>query len=175
MHRMWRTTLLWPGLAELWVVGRWSALAVALVAAIAVDVLLLLTVGWSELVGPSLRMALWGGFGVLWVITVGWSLRRWRNSSNTSDDSFPIALDHYLCGDYYQAERVLGGLLRRDIRDIEARLMLATLFRHTGRLTEAAEELDTLGRYEGAVRWKWEVAREREFLTRAKELKAAAA
>ena len=78
-------------------------------------------------------------------------------------------------GDYYRAEHVLEGLLRRNLRDVDARLMLATLLRHTGRLDEAAGELDALARLEGAGKWELEMRREREFLTEAKTDKATAA
>ena len=78
-------------------------------------------------------------------------------------------------GDYYQAEHVLEGLLRRNLRDVDARLMLATLLRHTGRLDEAAGQLDTLARFEGAGKWELEMRRERELLAEAKTHKATAA
>jgi cytochrome c-type biogenesis protein CcmH/NrfG len=80
-----------------------------------------------------------------------------------------------LKGDYYQAEHVLEELLRRNLRDVDARLMLATLLRHTGRLDEAAGQLDTLVRLEGASKWQWEIEQERDLLAEAKTEKATAA
>jgi hypothetical protein len=53
--------------------------------------------------------------------------------------------------------------------------MLATLMRRTGRLDEAAGQLDTLSRFEGAEKWGLEIRQERERLTEAKEQKATAA
>jgi Flp pilus assembly protein TadD len=76
-----------------------------------------------------------------------------------------VALDHYLKGDYYQAEQVLEGLLRQNIRDLEARLMLATLLRHAGRGDEARRQLETLARFEGAGKWELEIQAERQLLT----------
>ena len=180
MRKMRWTTCLWPGLPQLWTYGSWSGLALALGAAVVLDLLLLVSFGWSELVDQSVRNILWAAFGVFWVVAVGWSARqcRRRAAAGTPDprkDPFAEALDLYLKGDYYQAEHVLEGLLRRNLRDVDARLMLATLLRHTGRLDEAAGQLDTLARFEGAGKWELEMRRERELLAEAKTHKATAA
>ena len=180
MREMRWTTCLWPGLPQLWTYGTWSGLALALGTAALLDLLLLVSFGWSELVDQSVRNTLWAAFGVFWVVAVGWSARqcRRRAAAGTLDprkDPFAEALDLYLKGDYYQAEHVLEGLLRRNLRDVDARLMLATLLRHTGRLDEAAGQLDTLARFEGAGKWELEMRRERELLREAKTHKATAA
>jgi cytochrome c-type biogenesis protein CcmH/NrfG len=44
--------------------------------------------------------------------------------------------------------------------------MLATLYRHTRRYDEAAKQLDRLDRLDEAVKWRWEIERERELLKR---------
>jgi hypothetical protein len=180
MHRMRWITCLWPGLPQLWTYGSWSGLAVAVGAAVVLDLLLLASFGWSELVSPSWRITLWAAFGVCWLIAAGWSARqcRRRAAAGNSDpraDNFAEALDCYLKGDYYQAEHVLEWLLRRNLRDLDARLMLATLLRHTGRLDEAREQLDTLARFEGAEKWQREIQQERNLLAGAKTEKATAA
>jgi thioredoxin-like negative regulator of GroEL len=93
-------------------------------------------------------------------------------SGQTGKDGFPEALEHYLRGDYYQAEQVLDGLLRQNMRDLDARLMLATLFRRAGRFEEATRQLDTLVRFEGAGKWELEIRGERRRLAGAKAHKA---
>jgi hypothetical protein len=180
MRRMRSIMCLWPGLPQLWTYGSWSGLAVAIGAAIVLDVLLLVSFGWSELIGPSVRSTLWAALGVVWVVADAWSARQCRRRANagdtdTKEEPFAEALDHYLKGDYYQAERVLEGLLRRNVRDVDARLMLATLLRHTGRLDEAKQQLDALAKFEGADKWHWEMRRERELLAEVKRRKAVAA
>jgi hypothetical protein len=180
MRKMRWFVYLWPGLAQLWTYGSWSGLTVAIGAAVGLDLLLLASFGWSELIGPSVRNTLWAAFGVSWIITASWSARQCGRrtaveSVDPRQDGFATALDHYLKGDYYQAEQVLEGLLRRNFRDLEARLMLATLLRHTGRLDEAVGQLDTLARFEGAGKWELEMRRERELLVEAKSQKATAA
>src|SRR5690606_39667294 len=57
---------------------------------------------------------------------------------------------HYLQGDWVATERTLHQLLKQDARDAQSRLMLATLWRHQGRLSEAARQLDKLERLETA-------------------------
>ena len=55
-----------------------------------------------------------------------------------SDQWFREAQAAYLAGDWVSAEQTLLKLLRHDARDAEARLMLATLWRHEGRLDAAS-------------------------------------
>jgi hypothetical protein len=180
MRRMPRTTYLWPGLPQVWAYGSWAGLAVAIGVAVVLDVLLLVSFGWSELLGPNWRTALWAVFGAAWIGASLWSLRDCRRrtvvgSPDPNADTFAEALGDYLRGDYYQAEHVLESLLRRNLRDVDARLMLATLLRRTGRLDEATQQLDTLARFEGAGKWELEIRRERELLAEVKTRKATAA
>jgi cytochrome c-type biogenesis protein CcmH/NrfG len=74
-----------------------------------------------------------------------------------------------LKGNWFEAERELNKLLRRDNRDLEARLMLATLLRHTKRFDEATRQLNVLVRLEGAKRWELEIRREGELITEARK------
>jgi hypothetical protein len=180
MRRMRWTVCLWPGLPQLWMFGSWSGLAVALGTAIVLDLLLLVSFGWSELIGLGVRSAMWVAFGVFWIVAAGWSRKQClrqtaEQAPDSQQDAFAEALDYYLKGDSYQAEHLLEGLLQRSLRDLEARLMLATLLRHEGRFDEAVEQLDTLSRFEGADKWELEMRREREFLAGAKKQKALAA
>ena len=180
MRRMPWTTCLWPGLPQLWIYGSWAGLALALGMAAALDALVLVTFGWSELMAPALRSALWAVFGLFWVSAAVWSAVYCRRqaaaeSPSVAEDGFTEALDHYLKGDYYQAEQILEELLRRNLRDVDARLMLATILRHTDRREEATRQLDTLVRLEGAGKWHWEIERERDLLAEARTEEAAAA
>ena len=53
-------------------------IGLALGAAVVLDLLLLVSFGWSELIGQSLRNTLWVAFGVFWVVAAGWSVRQCR-------------------------------------------------------------------------------------------------
>jgi hypothetical protein len=172
MRKTPRMTYLWPGLPQLWQYGSWGGLAIAVVAACLLDLLLIAGFGWSELLSGNLRMALWAGLAVAWVAGIAWSAVQCRRQAalgnfGQGQDPFAKALDHYLQGDYYQTEQILDGLLRRNARDVEARLMLATMLRHLGRTDEAAKHLDMLSRFEGAARWELEIENERDLLEEA--------
>jgi thioredoxin-like negative regulator of GroEL len=155
-------------------------LALAIGAAAVLDVLLLVSFGWSELIGQNLRNTAWVVFAAAWAVAVGWSIRERRRQAvlrrvNPQQDAFVEALEHYLKGDYYQTEQLLAGLIGRNARDLEARLMLATLLRHSGRVAEAAGQLDALGRLEGAEKWQFEMEEERQLLAEAETPAASAA
>lgn len=180
MRRMRQIACLWPGLPQLWAFGSWSGLFLALVTAILLDLMILISFGWSELIGENWRITGWVAFGVFWIVASAWSVKTYRRraaveSPDRREDNFSEAVDHYLKGDYYQTEHVLGELLLQNLRDVDARLMLATLMRHTGRFDEAVGELDTLTRFEGADKWELEIQHERKLLAEAKTLKVTAA
>jgi hypothetical protein len=65
--------------------------------------------------------------------------------------------------------------LGREPRDLEARLMLATLLRHTRRLEDARRELELIERFEGSGKWAWEIRQERAILAQAAEASQAEA
>jgi thioredoxin-like negative regulator of GroEL len=131
------------------------------------------TFGWSELVAQRWLRAAWLVLVAAWVGSVVLSLlgtgrRVSRGQADLAEDAFEKALEHYLKGDWFQAERLLSERLCSSADDLETRLMMATLLRHTGRLEEAAAQLDLLERFEGAGKWEWEIRRERELLAQAK-------
>ena len=61
---------LWPGLPQMWLHGNWSGLVVALGAAVLLDVLLLVSFGWTELIGQNLRNILWTIFVAAWIAAI---------------------------------------------------------------------------------------------------------
>ena len=165
-------THLWPGLSQLWAYGSWPGLALALVFAGILNGLMFVSFGWSELIDPGLRNITWGGFGISRVIAAFWSARRCRRIMaaemlDPKEDPFGKAIDHYLQGDYPQTEQILESLLRRNARDLEARLMLATLCGAWIGPRKRFDNLSMLERLEGAGRWELEMQQERELLAEA--------
>jgi len=165
MRRMPWATYLWPGLGQLCERGGWLALAEAVAAAFLLNVTLVCTFVWSETITPDLRTGLWLFVAATWLIgailaIVGSA----RKETDGLKDNFSEVLQHYLKGDWFQTERLLLSLLRKNARDLEAHLMMATLLRHTARVKEAAEQLDLLVRLDGAEKWELEIRRERELL-----------
>jgi hypothetical protein len=171
MGRMPWATYLWPGLPQLGKHGSWSSLAVAVGFAALVNAALVGSLVWSELLTPPVRMITWLAVTVLWAGSALVSLRGRAEPAAKpagTEDAYREALDHYLKGNWFEAECVLGGLLRQDPRDLEARLLLATLLRHTGRIEEARQQLDRLERFEGSGKWALEIHRERQGLDEAR-------
>jgi len=169
VRRMPKVTYLWPGLPQLWTWGDWYALGIAVAASIALNVALLTSFGWRELVAPPVRIALWTGLAIAWATAAAatelWNRRRDAPQNLVrSQDCFAEAVQCYLKEDYYRAECLLKDLLGRDHRDVDARLMLATLMRRTGRFREAGDQLDLLARIDGAEKWDLEIRRERNVL-----------
>jgi hypothetical protein len=126
---------------------------------------------WSELASPGVRTLVWVVVGLVWVVSVvaafRWDRRQatWQETDAVRD-AFAAAQDHYLKGNWFEAERILSGLLAENPRDVDAGLMRATLFRHTGRFGEAAGELERVERFESSRKWELEIRRERELLQR---------
>jgi hypothetical protein len=164
---------LWPGLPQIWLRRPWNGLAKAVGAAVVLNAVLLSSFGWSELVSPGMRKVLGGAVVLFWTSSAvaGYSQTRWRSKRKPAEpakDTFLEAQDLYLRGDFFQAECLLVEMLGRNERDLDARLMLATLYRHNRRYEEATKQLDVLVRYEGSEKWEWEIERERVMISEAK-------
>jgi hypothetical protein len=162
-------TFFWPGFPQLWMRGSWLALAVAVGAGSMLNAALLGTLVWRELLPLEVRNALWMAIGLIWAAAALYSfflepdLPPHQRLDHT-EDPFPKAVVEYLRGNWYEAERTLAALLRRDVRDVQARLLLAALLRRVGRLEEAGRQLDTLTRFETADSWQLEIQRERQLI-----------
>ncbi|HTU24280.1 MAG TPA: hypothetical protein VMF30_02710, partial [Pirellulales bacterium] len=150
---------LWPGLPQLWFEGAWSGLALALGFGVLLNGLLLASLVWVELITSAVRLVAWVALAVIWAgsgLFVAWSggLRDSAAARQARDDLFRGALGEYLKGAWFEAETLLGELLAEDSRDVDARLMLASLLRHTRRPLEARRQLDELCRLEKAEKWR---------------------
>jgi len=174
-------TYLWPGLGQLWIRGDWSALVLAAVGAVLLNAALLGSLVWTELFTGDVLGGLWVAVGLTWVSGVVYSNftppRRAAEpepTTPTADDRFPLAIQHYLKGNWFESERLLTAALRRNVRDLPSRLMLVTLLRRRGRLDEAEGQLDTLERFDGAEHWLPEINRERQLIIEADEALARA-
>jgi cytochrome c-type biogenesis protein CcmH/NrfG len=76
-------------------------------------------------------------------------------------------MSEYLQGSWFEAETKLLGLLRSAPRDVEARLLVATLLRRTRRHAEALDQLDRLERLRDAAKWSREISEERQHIAAA--------
>jgi hypothetical protein len=159
---------LWPGLPQLWTYGLWSGLVLAIGFGVLVNLLLAASFVWVELVSSDHLRLGWLATAALWgasaAITVRW---KWNHTAPkamaTAEALFREALSEYLQGNWFEAEARLNQLLGRWPGDVEARLLLATLLRHTRRHDTALEQLERLERLKDADHWQQEIAAERRW------------
>lgn len=155
----------WPGLARLWSEGAWSGICLAIGFALLFNLCLICTFVWGDLIPNGYRVLLGAATSLYWML--GWvdSHRFLGNQSlvpvgQRQLDLFLAARGEYLRGEWEKSEELLSRILANDPRDVEARLMLATLMRHCGRIDEAREHLRRLQRLERAGYWNMEIERE---------------
>jgi len=155
----------WPGLGRIWRDGAVSGLFAALGFAMLLNLSLLMTWIWSDLLPEGVRVLLWSVTAFAWII--GWfdssrflANHRLVSAQDGQLDLFLAARREYLKCEWGRSEDVLCSILHETPRDVEARLMLATLNRHQGRIPEAREHLRRLQRLERAGDWNMEIERE---------------
>ncbi|QEG24082.1 tetratricopeptide repeat protein [Mariniblastus fucicola] len=171
----------WPGLPGLWYRGRWSSLMLAITFAILLNLTIVASFIWTGIFNDDSFPAIaWPVLLLIWFSSVVIARRNLPDvMSLTKDDRFPAndsepegAIDalfiearrEYLKGHWNEAQSLLQRQLKHYPRDIESRLMLATLFRHTRQFDEATKQLNQVEKYDPAINWKNEIARERELL-----------
>src|SRR5665213_873096 len=95
---------LWPGLPQLWRRGDWSGLALALGFSLLLNLVLLTTLVWTELVSPPVEKTAWMALGGVWLASAVLSWRSLRRSPQlkrgTNQDLFPQAIREYLKGNW---------------------------------------------------------------------------
>jgi len=185
-RKIHKTAYFWPGLPQLWNRGSWAGLLVAVGFTALANVLLLATLVFSEWLALETRLIGSAVLAVVWLLA-RWQSRTERlafrlNATEATDATdeqelsdeeaserppaerdlfFREAQGHYLSDDWVATEQVLLKMLKQDARDVESRLMLATLWRHQGRGAEAVRQLDRIERLEAASNWQHEIAAER--------------
>lgn len=176
--RTHRAAYFWPGLPQLWMRGSWAGLLVAVGFTALLNVLLWATLVFGEWLPLETQLIGYAVLSVIWLLA-RWQTRAERRANLAANDEldqsdgstegvpserdglFREAQGHYLRNDWVATEQLLLKLLKQESRDVESRLMLATLWRHQGRLAEAQRQLDRVARLEAAEPWKHEIAAER--------------
>jgi tetratricopeptide (TPR) repeat protein len=135
------------------------------------------TILWPDWLTSTERGLLWAALGVAWLTGVAWSYRFVRQHTQRSQrralpDPFPQAIHAYLAGNLAQAESLVRAILRESPRDVEAALLLATIWRRRGRLDAAEKLLRNLARLDVAHPWLWEIERELVRVAQAREEQA---
>jgi tetratricopeptide (TPR) repeat protein len=167
-------TILWPGLARLWLRGQWGGLGIALLFAALLNGLLVTTFLWPRVIGTNDAAVVFNIVG-WFVVLCFWGASVWTTwhllprlkpgaDARGDDTLFLRAQTEYLKGNWYDAERLLEQLLGESPRDADAHLLLAGLYRHTRRYDEARQRLDSLERLDGGAKWLFEIDEERRRL-----------
>ena len=179
----WGPSLLccWPGLPGLWYRGRWSSLFLAVTFGILLNLTIIASFIWTGVFQDDAFPVI--AWPVLLLTWFGSAMIAKRNlpdvMSLTKEDPILVADEEseaivdalfiearreYLKGHWNEAQSLLQRQLKHYPRDIEARLMLATLFRHTRQFDDAVIQLNQVEKFDPAINWKNEIARERELL-----------
>lgn len=177
MQRATWITCCWPGLPQLWLRGQWRGLLAAGAFAALFNLGLAVTFIWPQWWPAAWCQILWGGLGLTWCITAIQSCRFIAGCKNSmiidtdrdwarrnEDDYFTRAQALYLKQNWFEAEQCLSSAISVNAHDVDAFLMLISLFRHTGRHEEAKEILRHVNTLETNDKWKWELMREQELL-----------
>jgi tetratricopeptide (TPR) repeat protein len=165
----------WPGLPGLWRRGLTSSLIIGVGFAILLNLALVSTFLWPRLLGEAFPIVTWPTILLVWSTSIFSSYKSMPNWAETpkiaeaeepkqSDALFIRAQQEYLKGDWEEAERLLRRCLEIWPRDIEARLLLATLLRHSRRLFDASGELAHLLKYDESINWISEIRREEKLI-----------
>ncbi|MCO6046837.1 hypothetical protein NG895_23305 [Aeoliella sp. ICT_H6.2] len=180
---------LWPGLPHLWVEGSWAGLALAIGFTALVNLAIVNLFIWPELMEPRAKWVGGAALFALWVAAL-WEtrgeLRRQAERRRAAEEDRPdpeteqLALQQaeadqqlmaaqrsYLAGDWIAAERTLLELIKVNKHDIEAQLLLATLWRHLGRTRHAVRRLGRIARLDAAAPWRFEIEQELALATAA--------
>jgi hypothetical protein len=145
-------------------------LATAAVFAAGLNAALMASFVASHVLTSSGRWAVWGLLLSFWAICVRRGAARlsqiYGGDGRFNEALFRQAQEEYLKGQWFEAESLLLRLVRDEPADVEGRLILATLYRHTRRGDLAEAQLGQIERYPHAARWGWEIHQERNALKR---------
>lgn len=174
---------LWPGLPHLWVEGSWAGLVLAIGFTALVNLAIVNLFVWPELLEVRAKWVGGGALVALWLAAL-WEtrgeLRRQAAKRRAqaeegpdpdaerqaeADRQFMAAQRLYLAGDWTQTERKLLELIKANKQDVEAQLLLATVWRHLGRTRHAERRLRKLARLEIATPWAYEIERELQLVS----------
>lgn len=165
----------WPGLPGLWFRGQVSSLLVAIGFSILLNLALVSSFLWPWSLGETFPMVAWPMVLLIWGCSALVAYRGLPDLMavptsekvavpDRPDTLFIQAQREYLGGHWEEAETLLLRRIQRQPRDAEARLLLATMLRHTRRLDEATNQLDDLERYDESLEWRFEIDRERHLI-----------
>ena len=158
-------TLVWPGLPWLWLRGSMAGLVLAVAFAVTVDVAIVTTFIWPDLVEIPLTIGCWTATGVIWLASTVSAVAAFPAPlagppPAEVDPLFRRGRDAYLARDWLTAELRLREVLDLSPTDGEAQLLLGTLLRRVGRLEEARDALEKLASSDSGAPWRQAITAE---------------
>ncbi len=158
---------LWPGFVGVVRRGLWDQLALALLFGLLAQATLAVNFFWSDYPSGYLRASSGVVFLIGWIFlgaVAGGRLKRYEKSLlfDADGELFLEAQTRYLRGEWFEAECALKSVLKKNPQDAEALLLLATLYRHVKRFSDARRILATLEKLESAEYWRYEICLEKE-------------
>lgn len=165
----------WPGLPGLWFRGQMSSLLVAVGFSILLNLALVSSFLWRWSLGETFPAVAWPVIFLIWSTSAWIGYNRLTDvmsvpsSEKVADPERPDTLfiqaqREYLGGHWEEAESLLRRRIDGAPRDVEARLLLVTLLRHTRRLDLARNQLSEMQKYDEAIEWEFESDRERQLI-----------
>jgi hypothetical protein len=165
----------WPGLTGLWYRGQLSSLLVAVGFSILLNLALVSSFLWPWALGETFPAVAWPTIFLIWGTSTWLAYHRLTDVMSVPssekvavperpDTLFIQAQREYLGGHWEEAETLLRLRIGRAPRDVEARLLLTTLLRHTRRLDESHEQLEEMLRFDESQEWEFEIDRERQLI-----------
>jgi hypothetical protein len=111
------------------------------------------------------------GFGaftsLIYNLTHGlvWTARRFNGCPDTT---LMQAQELYLQANYFEAEQLIAGFCRSGTMDPEATMLMASIFRRTGRFPQATAILEELALLDCGLYWLEEIEREKKLVKQQK-------
>ncbi len=155
----------------MWWRGSFAGLLVAVSFASLVNLTIVVSFIWPELVGTAVPTLGWLAVAAVWCSALIRSFRHLPQASaddppNADVDLFVQAQVEYLRGHWLETEALLRRQLELQPGDAESMLLLATLYRHRHRCDDADAELASLELRDAGAKWQWEIRCERQLLDR---------
>ena len=162
----------WPGARGIHRYGRWSFLLIALAFSILSCAMIFVHLHWTQVFNQRLQNLTFAIYVIAWIALLMKSskierkIRIKQRIPEPEKDIFRDAQLHYLQGNLFETECCLNMLLKRNARDVDAMLMMATLFRHIKRIDEAIALIKQLDLLEESRRLKYEIRSEKRKIMR---------
>ncbi|MDA7950884.1 MAG: tetratricopeptide repeat protein [Pirellulaceae bacterium] len=165
---------LWPGLAELWLLRQAKGFLIAVSFGCALTLALYFRFINGIGLPGEMRSLFCAIIAAIWLKNLFYNFRfspefHSNRQKNDLQKLFLQSQREYLQGNWVGAQLLLHQLLRESPADVESRLMLATLYRHTKQYDLAEKEISHLKQIDAEGLWQFELGVELKLITKSRE------